>query len=86
VPQDWGGPIGLHWATRHPERGDGLFILNTYAHGRKPEILPPGKDKIRLPLPLRLFRAPGVGEPLVKGLDAFKRDFLFGRAWCIATV
>jgi pimeloyl-ACP methyl ester carboxylesterase len=33
VPQDWGGPIGLYWATRHPERVDGLFILNTYAHG-----------------------------------------------------
>jgi haloalkane dehalogenase len=79
VPQDWGGPIGLEWATRHPERVDGLFILNTYAHGWKPETLPPGKDKIPLPLPLRLFRAPGVGEVLVKGLDAFKRGFLFGQ-------
>jgi pimeloyl-ACP methyl ester carboxylesterase len=27
VPQDWGGPIGLYWATRHPERVAGLFIL-----------------------------------------------------------
>jgi pimeloyl-ACP methyl ester carboxylesterase len=36
VPQDWGGPIGLYWATRHPERVDGLFILNTYAHGWNP--------------------------------------------------
>ena len=79
VPQDWGGPIGLEWATRHPERVDGLFILNTYAHGWKPEALPPGKDKIPLPLPLRLFRTPGVGELLVKGLDAFKRGFLFGQ-------
>jgi pimeloyl-ACP methyl ester carboxylesterase len=77
VPQDWGGPIGLHWATRHPERVAGLFILNTYAHGWKPDALPPGKDKVPLPLPLRLFRAPGVGEVLVKGLDAFKRGFLF---------
>jgi haloalkane dehalogenase len=24
VPQDWGGPIGLYWATRHPERVAGL--------------------------------------------------------------
>jgi pimeloyl-ACP methyl ester carboxylesterase len=79
VPQDWGGPIGLFWATRHPERVDGLFILNTYAHGWKPEALPPGKDKVPLPLPLRLFRMPGVGEVLVKGLDAFKRGFLFGQ-------
>jgi pimeloyl-ACP methyl ester carboxylesterase len=79
VPQDWGGPIGLYWATQHPERVDGLFILNTYAHGPKPEALPPGKKKIPLPLPLHLFRTPVVGEILVKGLDAFKRGFLFGQ-------
>jgi cis-3-alkyl-4-acyloxetan-2-one decarboxylase len=79
VPQDWGGPIGLYWATRHPERVDGLFILNTWAHGFRPEALPPGKTKIPLPLPLRLFRTPVVGEVLVKGLDAFKRGFLFGQ-------
>jgi pimeloyl-ACP methyl ester carboxylesterase len=79
VPQDWGGPIGLYWATQHPERVDGLFILNTFAHGWHPEILPPGKDKVPLPLPLRLFRTPGVGELMVKGLDAFKRGFLFGQ-------
>ena len=77
VPQDWGGPIGLYWATRHPERVAGLFILNTYAHGFRKEALPPGRDKIPLPLPLRLFRTPLVGEVLVKGLDAFKRGFLF---------
>lgn len=69
VPQDWGGPIGLWWATRHPERVGRLFILNTYAHR------PPGK--VSLPLPLRLFRTPGVGEVMVKGLDLFKRVFLF---------
>jgi haloalkane dehalogenase len=79
VPQDWGGPTGLHWATQHPERVDGLFILNTYAHGFRREALPPGKDKVPLPLPLRLFRTPVVGEVLVKGLDAFKRGFLFGQ-------
>jgi pimeloyl-ACP methyl ester carboxylesterase len=79
VPQDWGGPIGLYWATQHPERVDGLFVLNTYAHGWRPDALPPGKDKIPLPLPIRLFRTPGIGELLVKGLDAFKRGFLFGQ-------
>jgi pimeloyl-ACP methyl ester carboxylesterase len=69
VPQDWGGPIGLGWATRHPERVAKLFILNTYAH--RP------RAKVKLPLPLRLFRTPGVGEVMVKGLDLFKRVFLF---------
>jgi pimeloyl-ACP methyl ester carboxylesterase len=85
VPQDWGGPIGLHWATRHPDRVDGLFILNTYAHGWKPEALPPGKEEIPLPLPLRLFRMPGVGEVLVKGLDASSGAFCSDKAPCIAT-
>jgi haloalkane dehalogenase len=69
VPQDWGGPIGLWWATRHPERMRGLFILNTFAH--RP------RERVKLPLPLRLFRTPGVGEVMVKGLDLFKRVFLF---------
>ena len=69
VPQDWGGPIGLWWATRHPERVRSLFVLNTFAH-RPPE-------RVKLPLPLRLFRTPGVGEVMVKGLDAFKRGLLF---------
>jgi pimeloyl-ACP methyl ester carboxylesterase len=69
VPQDWGGPIGLSWAVAHPERVSGLFILNTYAH-RPPR-------KVPLPLPLRLFRTPGVGEVMVKGLGLFHRVFLF---------
>jgi len=69
VPQDWGGPIALAWAARHPERVRSLFILNTFAHR------PP--TKVELPLPIRLFRAPGVGEVLVKGLHAFVRVFLF---------
>jgi cis-3-alkyl-4-acyloxetan-2-one decarboxylase len=69
VPQDWGGPIGLHWAVRHPERVGRLFILNTFAH--RP------REEVKLPLPLRLFRTPGVGEVMVKGLDLFKRVFLF---------
>lgn len=29
--QDWGGPIGLGWATRHPERVAGVVVLNTWA-------------------------------------------------------
>jgi pimeloyl-ACP methyl ester carboxylesterase len=69
VPDDWGGPIGLSWAVAHSQRVSGLFILNTYAHGPR--------GKIRLPLALRLFRTPGVGEALVKGLHLFVRVFVF---------
>ncbi|MEM9726452.1 MAG: alpha/beta fold hydrolase [Pseudomonadota bacterium] len=67
--QDWGGPIGLLWASRRPERVARLAVLNTIAHR------PPGK--VALPLPLRLFRTPGVGELMVKGLHAFVKVFLF---------
>ena len=66
VVQDWGGPIGLSWAVAHPERVSGLFILDTFAGPRQ-----------NLPVPLHLFRAPGVGEVLVKGFDMFVRGFLF---------
>jgi len=69
VPQDWGGPIGLAWAARHPDRVDRLAILNTFAH--RP------RRKVDLPFALKLFRTPGVGEVMVKGLHAFVRVFLF---------
>jgi haloalkane dehalogenase len=44
----------------------GLFILDTFAGWRQD-----------FPVPLRLFRTPGVGEVLVKGLDMFVRGFVF---------
>lgn len=69
VPQDWGGPIGLAWAARHPGRVRSLAILNTVAH-------PPPRN-VPIPIPLRLFRTPGVGEIMVKGMHAFVRVFLF---------
>lgn len=67
--QDWGGPIGLHWAAQHPERVRSLALLNTFSHR------PPGD--VHLPLPLKLFRTPGVGEVMVKGMHAFVKVFLF---------
>ena len=70
VVQDWGGPIGLAWAASHPARVRSLVVLNTFCH-RPPENVP-------MPLPLRLFRTPGVGEAMVKGLNAFTKLFLFG--------
>lgn len=69
VSQDWGGALGFYWATRHPDRIGALCILNTAAHR------PPGK--VKLPLPLHLFRTPGVGEAMVKGAHMFVRGFLF---------
>ncbi|MDJ0665006.1 MAG: alpha/beta fold hydrolase [Acidimicrobiia bacterium] len=69
VCQDWGGPTSLYWATEHPERVRSLFILNTFAH----RLSAPAK----LPLPVRMFRARGVGELMVKGLHLFVRGMVF---------
>lgn len=69
VPQDWGGPIGLWWAVRHPERVRRYFILNTFTH--------PPLEPVKLPVPLKVFRAPVTGEITIKGLDLFKRVLLF---------
>lgn len=69
VVHDWGGVIGLNWATNHPQRVAGLFIMNTHVHR------PPGK--VRLPLPIRLFRTPIIGEVMIKGLHIFVRGLVF---------
>jgi haloalkane dehalogenase len=31
VVQDWGGPIGMAWAVRHPEDVRGAIVMNTWA-------------------------------------------------------
>jgi haloalkane dehalogenase len=36
VVQDWGGPIGMGWATRHSELIAGVVVLNTWAFVRAP--------------------------------------------------
>jgi hypothetical protein len=59
----------LYWATRHPERLRGLFILNTMAHRRR--------EQIKLPLAIRLFRDRGTGPLLVQRLDLVRRFLLF---------
>ena len=69
VVQDWGGPIGLTWAARHPERVSGLFVLNTFFQRPVGEV--------PLPAILKAFRTPIVGELLVKGAHAFVKGFLF---------
>jgi len=65
VVHDWGGPIGLGWAVRHPDRVARLVLLNTAAF-RIPEGM-------RLPWQLRLVRDTPVGGLLVRGLNAFAR-------------
>lgn len=62
VVQDWGGPIGLGWAAEHPERVARLVLLNTFAEEG------PGARG--------LFRAPLVGDLLVKAAHFYVRAYL----------
>ena len=54
VVQDWGGPIGLGWATRHSDELAGLAVLNTWSFTRRVPV--------RLPLAYRALRTPGIAE------------------------
>ena len=63
VVHDWGGMIGLAWATQNPERLARLVVLNTAAFG-----MPPGK---RLPWQIALIRNTLLGPILVRGFNAF---------------
>ncbi len=59
VVHDWGGPIGLGFARRHPDRIARLVVLNTAVF------------QGRAPLRLRVCRAPWIGPFLVKRWNAF---------------
>lgn len=60
VVHDWGGPIGLGYAVRHPEMVKRLLILNTAAF--RSQQMYPG---------IALARVPVLGDLLVRGLNAF---------------
>lgn len=60
---DWGGAIGLAYATRHPEQIKRLILFNTAA------FFPPGGKSI--PWTLRLIRNTPLGPLLVQGFNAF---------------
>jgi cis-3-alkyl-4-acyloxetan-2-one decarboxylase len=65
VVHDWGGMIGLAYATRHPERIARLVVLNTAAFP-----LPASKP---FPWPLWICRNTRLGAWLVRGGNAFAR-------------
>lgn len=70
VLHDWGGAIGMGYATRHPETIRSFVIFNTSAF-----FVP------RLPFRIRMCRIPWLGELVVRGLNGFVRAaFLFATA------
>ena len=63
VLHDWGGMIGMAWASRHPDKVARIVLLNTGAF-HLPETKP-------LPWQLWLVRNTSVGALLVRGMNAF---------------
>ena len=63
VLHDWGGMIGMAYASRHPQRIARLVILNTGAFH-----LPAGK---KFPLALKICRDTALGAFLVQRLNMF---------------
>jgi haloalkane dehalogenase len=57
---DWGGAIGMGYATRHPERAARFVLFNTAAFYQP-----------ILPLRIRACRLPLFGDLMVRGLNAF---------------
>lgn len=62
---DWGGAIGMGWASRQPGRAQRFVIFNTAAFFFRPT-----------PLRIRICRAPLIGPLLVQGFNGFARAAL----------
>lgn len=60
IVHDWGGPTGIGYAVRHPERINRVVALNT-------SVFTDGD----MPFRIKLCRWPGLGPFLIRGLNAF---------------
>lgn len=65
VVHDWGGAIGMGFATRHPEKIKRLVIFNTAAFISN-----------RIPWSINICRNPVIGPIAIQGLNAFSRAAL----------
>lgn len=66
VIHDWGGPVGLGFAVRHPELINRLVITNTWASARWPGLSrrSPGEPEAPFPKLIEMIRSPR-GEQFV---------------------
>lgn len=71
VLHDWGGFLGLHWASEHRERVRSIVAMETFAWPMAWKDLPAAGR-----LAFRAFRAPGLGALLLQGLNLFVRGVL----------
>ena len=66
IVHDWGGAIGMGYATRFPERIEKIVVLNTAAFRSS-----------RIPFRIRICRWPVLGSLLVRGLNGFARAAIY---------
>lgn len=66
VVHDWGGAIGMGWATAHPELVRRIVVLNTAA------FLSP-----HIPLRIAVCKIPGFGDLAIRGLNGFAGAAVF---------
>lgn len=59
---DWGGAIGMGWATERPDVVERLVVFNTAAF-----------PSTRIPLSINACRIPGFGAVAIRGFNAFSR-------------
>ncbi|WP_299621721.1 alpha/beta fold hydrolase [uncultured Tateyamaria sp.] len=74
VMQDWGGPIGLGVAARHPDRIRALVVMNTF--GFYPPVDGMDPERLKLPPPLLMMRSRGLGDFMVRRLGFFERQVM----------
>ena len=88
VMQDWGGPIGMGWATKQADRVAGVVVLNTWAFVRQPRLKLPWlfkflvlgrggwKRSVQKNLFVELFLAKGGPRPLSdEELEPYRAPF-----------
>jgi cis-3-alkyl-4-acyloxetan-2-one decarboxylase len=62
VVHDWGGAIGMGWATRRPARVKRLVVLNTSAFRSQ-----------RIPVSIDICRIPFLGALIIRGMNGFAK-------------
>jgi haloalkane dehalogenase len=66
VLHDWGGAIGMGYATRNPNNIQSITVFNTAAF-----------RSTRIPFRIRICRTPILGDLIIRGLNGFARAALY---------
>jgi haloalkane dehalogenase len=66
VGHDWGGALGFHWASRHPDRVRAIAFMETVVRPTSWSEFPEAAREI-----FQGFRTPGTGEQLILDQNLF---------------